>query len=579
VTIAFVDVPGHERFVKTMLAGAGGIDCVMLIVAADESVMPQTREHFDICRLLRVEHGIVVITKADVADQDTRELVRLEVRELVEGSFLEQAPVVEVSARTGQGLDDLRRVLTNVAGQVKHRRPDGPARLPIDRAFTMQGFGTVVTGTLVSGRVRVDDELGIVPGDSRVRVRGVQVHGRRREEAVSGQRTAINLGGIEVGDIARGQSLATPGTLTMARRVDAILDLLPGARDLKHGARVRFHQGTTELLARVSIAGDAGSVSAGTRAHVRIRLESPAAVTRGDRFILRAYSPTVTIGGGLILDPDPPRGAIRSGGALERWSALAADQETAILQMISDAAGHGFPLAAMVSRAGRTAADAETIARRLTADARAQLAGDRLVASDVMRGLASELLRVVGDFHKGHPLESGISREEARARVFARAHAAVFERVVQDLVNAKALIATDRLALPQHRLDLAPEEAQAHELIEQAYKRGGLKPPDAPALVAETRVAAPLAEKMTTLLVRQKRLQRVDTLLFHVDALQTLKSDIQGLKSAAPEGRATVDVATFKDRFGVSRKFAIPLLEWLDRERVTRRVGQTRVVL
>ena len=253
--VAFVDVPGHERFVKNMLAGVGGIDVVLLVVAADESVMPQTREHFDICRLLRVPTGIVALTKADLVDADTLELVPLEVRELVAGSFLAGAPVVPVSARTGQGLDQLRAALVTQGAAARARSAEGVARLPIDRVFSMKGFGTVVTGTLVSGRIRPDDELLIAPGERRVKVRGVQVHGARHAEVVAGQRAALNLAGVEVDDVQRGQTLHVPGTLEQSRLADAVLDVLPDATPIKHGARVRFHQGTSEILGRVAIIG------------------------------------------------------------------------------------------------------------------------------------------------------------------------------------------------------------------------------------------------------------------------------------------------------------------------------------
>jgi selenocysteine-specific elongation factor len=578
-TVAFVDVPGHERFVRTMLAGAGGVDCVLLVVAADESVMPQTREHFDICRLLQVEHGIIVITKADAADADTRELVRLEVRDLVAGSFLEHAPIVTVSARTGEGLEDLRQALAQVAARAAARESGGPARLPIDRVFTMAGFGTVVTGTMVSGRVAVDDELALVPGDLRVRVRGVQVHGRKRDNALSGQRAAVNVGGIEVASIARGQSLITPNSLTLTRRIDATLDLLPTARPLKHGARVHFHQGTAELLGRVSLAGSRHEVQPGTRINVRLRLESAAAVTRGDRFILRAYSPTVTIGGGEILDPEPPRAGVRAEAAEERFRELAGDEPRAFLRMITDAGPLGVALSALTSRAGRTPAQAAAVASEIEAGGSAQRVGDRLVASLAIDSLSAQLLALIGAFHKAEPLADGMPREEARERLFARAHPAIFEHVVQRLSAGHQLVARERLALPGHRLELPPEEAQARDLLERALLDGGLKPPDVATVAAERHVRPLIAEKMTALLLRQKRLVRLGTLVFHSDALQGLKAEIQALKSAVPDGQATVDVGMFKDRFGVSRKFAIPLLEWLDRERVTRRVGEKRIVL
>lgn len=582
--VAFVDVPGHERFVKTMLAGVGGIDCVMLIVAADESVMPQTREHFDICRLLHVNRGVVVVTKADLVDRDTIELVKLEVRDLVKGSFLDDAPVVAVSARSGDGLDGLRETLLSAAGDTSARPADAAARLPIDRAFSMQGFGTVVTGTLVAGRVRVEDELALVPGDKRARVRGIQVHGQKRDEAVAGERTAINLGGLEVADISRGQTLVTPGSLTVTRRIDAIVNLLPGAKKLKHGARVRFHQGTTEALGRISVAGlTKAEIAAGDSVAVRVRLESPVAVTRGDRFVLRAYSPSVTIGGGQILDPDPPRTGVRTSGAAARFAAIAmgdqAANDAAIVRMVEDAGVAGLPIDKLTPRGGIAPTAVSELAARLEKAGRVRRATDRLVAASLVSERSAALLHAVGEFHKTHPLVDGIPREEARERFFARAHPNVFELVLADLNTANKLSVRDRLALPSHRLELNPEETRTRAAVEAAYKQSGLKPPDATLLAAEKKLTPVVVEKMTNLLLRQKVLARIDTLIFHTDALQQLKADVQALKTAAPGGRATVDVAMFKDRYGVTRKFAIPLLEWLDRERVTRRVGDTRIVL
>jgi len=587
LTVAFVDVPGHERFVKTMLAGVGGMDCVMLVVAADESVMPQTREHFDICRLLKVDQGLVVLTKSDLVDEDTLELVKLEVRDLVAGSFLDQSRVLPVSARSGAGLDALRETLVEIAARVLGRRSHGAVRLPIDRAFSMQGFGTVITGTLISGCVHTDDELALVPGRRRVRVRGVQVHGHRRGEAEAGQRTALNLGGLEVVDIQRGQSLTTPEALTVTRRVDATLDLLQTAKPLKHGARVHFHQGTSEVLGRVSIAGsDATEIVPGSRAFVRVRLESPAALTRGDRFILRAYSPTVTIGGGEVLDPDPPRAGVRTAGAAARFAALALDrgrdvraEVPAIARMTADAGSVGLPVSSLVSRAGVAPLQVASVVKTLEDTGLARVAGDRLVAPAQVEDLAARLLTLVAEFHKTQPLAEGIPREEARERVFGRAHPHVFDLVLIELAADKRLTVRDRLALPGHRLELSAEETHARDSVEAAYRRAGLKPPDAGRLASEGKLGPAIAEKMTSLLLRQKVLVRVDVLVFHSDALNTLKRDIQALKASAPTGRATVDVATFKDRYGVTRKFAIPLLEWLDRERVTKRMGDTRVVL
>src|SRR6478736_1254727 len=276
VNFSFVDVPGHERFVKNMLAGVGGIDLVVLVVAADESVMPQTREHFDICRLLRIPAGLVALTKSDLADADMLELAQIEVRELVAGSFLDGAPIVPLSTKTGDGLDAFRAALAGVSRAVHGRRSDSVARLPIDRVFSMKGFGTVVTGTLVSGRIAVDDELLVAPGERRVKVRGVQVHGVKQPQAVAGQRSAINLAGVEVADVHRGQALVTPAAFVQTRLADATLELLPGAKPLKHGARVRFHQGTAEILGRVTLIGPNDDRPPATTALRRDRTEGAA---------------------------------------------------------------------------------------------------------------------------------------------------------------------------------------------------------------------------------------------------------------------------------------------------------------
>jgi len=586
LNLAFVDVPGHERFVKNMLAGAGGIDLVMLIVAADESVMPQTREHFQICRLLQVPAGIIVLTKADIADADMLEVARIETRELVAGSFLAGAPVVAVSSRTGEGLDALRRALTSAASAVRERDRGGPTRLPIDRVFSVKGFGTVVTGTLVSGCIRQDDELLVLPRDLRVKVRGLQVHGRQAGAADAGHRVAANLGGIDLADLARGDTLSAPSALESTRRADAVVELLPDTRALKHGARVRFHNGTTEVLARVAVAssrdgsGTAAEIAPGGSAYVRIRFEAPTVLTRGDRFIVRAYSPSVTIGGGVVLDPLPVRAAIRNAAALARYRRLdSPDGETpasdsAVLAFMDDSGAAGLPRGALISRGGLSQAGADATVTRLVGLGRASRVGELLVSPAVLRDLSDRLMTALTAHHASQPLSDGMSREEARERLFGRAAPAVFDHVVGELVAAKRIVARDRLAVAGHQVSLSPEEARARAAIEQAFRDGGLAPPAESALAAAANVSAAVADKITALLVRQKTLVKVDALLFHAEALAGLKADVQALK-----GSARVDVSAFKERYGISRKYAIPLLEYLDRERITRRVGDSRVVL
>ncbi len=582
VQVAFVDVPGHERFVRTMLAGVGGIDCVMLIVAADESVMPQTREHFDICRLLRIPRGIVVLTKSDLADADTRELVRQDVADLAKGTFLESAQVIEVSAATGEGLDRLRDAIVSEAKAVTARPLTGAVRLPIDRTFTMKGFGTVITGTLVSGRIGIDDELVMLPSGRRVKARGIQVHGAAASGASAGQRTAINLGGIEVGEVARGETLAQPDSLSVTRRVDAVIDLVETTKALKHGARVRLHNGTAEVLGRVSIAGADHQLEPGARAFVRLRLETPAVLTRGDRFIIRAYSPPITIGGGVVLDAAPTRPGVRSADGLASLAALDFDparhDADAVAAMITAAGLAGLPRDVLVSRAG---VDVNAVVGMIEALARHHIVavGERVVANAHLARAKDALVKLVTAFHRAQPLSDGLPREEAREKVAGRVDAILFERVVDDLKKARTLVGTDRLALTTHSVAGSGEDARIKAAIAAAYQAAGLKPPDVQAIQAAAAAPTAIVEKIIAVLIREKVLVRLDTLTFHADALQTLKEDIRGLKAAATGGTATVDVAAFKDRYGMSRKFAIPLLEYLDRERVTRRTGDARLVL
>jgi selenocysteine-specific elongation factor len=604
--VAFVDVPGHERFVKNMLAGVGGIDLVVLVVAADESVMPQTREHFDICRLLRVPAGLVALTKSDLADADMLEIARLEVQELVAGSFLEGAPIVPLSSRTGAGLDAFRAALAAAAARVRGRASDAKPRLPIDRVFSMKGFGTVITGTLVSGRIGLDDELIVAPGERRVKVRGVQVHGAKQREAVAGQRAAVNLGGIDVAEIARGQSLIGDGTFEETRVADAVVEVLPTARALRHGARVRFHQGTSEILGRVAVIGpiveappsdpsgraanseSRAAVGAGARAFVRLRLERPAILARGDRYILRAYSPAITIAGGHILDPKPTRAGIRSAGAIDRCRRLdfapeddstrAAADLRAAAAMIADAGRAGLPVAALVTRVGLDARSVDTAIDALVASRAAVRAGDTLVSAPVFAALKESIVALLGEHHRRQPLSDGVPREEARERLFAHGSAAVFERALAELAATAGVSVRDRLALATHRVELSPEEERARDAIAGALQTAGLTPPDAAALAAHAGAPIAVVDRVLKLLQRQKIVAKVDTLWFHDEALKRLKAEVAALKTSAGAG-ARIDVSTFKERFGVTRKFAIPLLEYLDRERITRRVGDARVLL
>jgi selenocysteine-specific elongation factor len=461
--------------------------------------------------------------------------------------------------------------------------------LPIDRVFSMKGFGTIVTGTLVSGEVRVEDELLVLPGRTAVKVRGVQVHGTRQEAANAGQRTALNLLGVDVADLARGQTLAEPGAFEETRLADAVIDVLPDARPLKPGARVRFHQGTAEILARLSPIGpttDGAPLAPGSHRFVRVRFERPSVLVRGDRFILRAYSPPTTVAGGLILDPRPPRVAIRTELALARSRELepqpgepaAVSSARAAARMVQDAGTSGLPTESLVSRLGIAPPERSSSIDSLVSQKAAVKVGERLVAPAIIERLERAVIEALTEHHAREPLSEGIPREEARERLFGRGHPDVFERVVNELAASGRVTGRERLALASHRLTLSAEEERARSAIAELFRASGLTPPDASAIPEKIRESTAVVDRMLKLLQRQRVLVRLEGLLFHEEALSRLKAEVGALK-ADRSVPARLDVALFKEKFGVTRKFAIPLLEYLDRERLTRRVGDARVLI
>jgi selenocysteine-specific elongation factor len=585
VRVAFVDVPGHERFVRNMLAGAGGIDAVLLVVAADESVMPQTREHFQICRLLGFDRGVIALSKADLADQDLRGVAAAEVRALVAGSFLAGAPIVPVSARSGEGLDALRAALAALAVPIGPQASRGFVRLPVDRVFTVKGFGAVVTGTLVSGTVAVGDELDVLPGTRRVRVRGLQVHGEPQTTATAPCRLAANLAGVEAAQLSRGVTVASPGSLAVTSQLDVQVTLLPDAPPLKHGARIRVHHGTSELRARIAIAATreadgawqaashgaaAVAVPAGGTAFARLRLDGHAVVTRGHRLVLRASSPAITIGGAIVLDPEPPRIRLRRPGVLPRFESLAeADARGAFDLFLREAGGLGMDRLASARRAGLGATDPRppTVIE----------AGTRLVHATSVDDASATVVQHLRAFHAAHPLDDGPSRETLRTLTADKAAPEIFDLVMERLRAATRIAGADRVRLSDHVPLVSDIDRRRRDAIESRLRTAGLAPPALSATAAEIGAPAADVDRLVHALLREKVLTRVGDLVFHSSVLATLKAEIQSLRDMPGGGR--VDVSTFKERYGLTRKFAIPLLEWLDRERVTRRVGDARVVL
>jgi selenocysteine-specific elongation factor len=582
--VGFIDVPGHERFVKNMLAGVGGIDLLMLIVAGDESIKPQTREHFDICKLLGIRRGLVVITKSDLVEREVLDLVRLEVQEFVAGSFLAGAPMLAVSARTGEGLDELKSELRRLSLDAPAKPADLPFRLPIDRSFVMKGFGAVVTGTLITGAVEKETEVEIFPLGKRARVRGIEVYNAPAERATAGQRTALNLAGIEARQITRGMVLAAPGTFQPATCLDCTVTLLPNARSLKNHAPVHFHCGTAEMLARVVLL-QGKEMKPGATDYVQLRLSEPGLFVPGDRFIIRQFSPVTTIGGGVVLDSAPPKRHPGDPATIESLRVLEDGTPEAKLELWVQRAGEAAP-AALAARTGWKPAEVLRVAKSLANQKRLVLLGQPpslLIHAGHFARLAKVLLEQLASFHAANPLVAGLPKEELRAKLATgrSAHSvpspALLTALLQSLSSlGKIEVQGEMVRLGGRTIQLSNEEVAARDQIAAAFEKAGLAVPSAPEVLATLRLDRSRAEKLLKMLVKENVLCRVtEDLIFHKSALSKLR-DILARRKAQNNRLGVTD---FKELTGLSRKYAIPLLEYLDRERVTRRDGDERIIL
>jgi len=593
VRFGVVDVPGHERFVSNMLAGAAGIDLVLLVIAADESIKPQTREHFDICRLLGVQRGVVALTKSDLVEPDMLELVRLEVEEYLRGSFLERAPVVAVSAKTGAGLDELKKALQTVALEVPGKDSARYFRLPIDRAFAMKGFGTVVTGTLISGSVAAEDEVELFPVCRRLRVRGVQSGGKSVTRGLAGQRTAVNLAGIDHPEVQRGMALATPGRFRATRRIDVRLTLLASARKLKNRARVHFHAGTAGTIAEIflydanavapgeSTSSSGRALAPGQSGLAQLHLQDDALLLPGDRFIVRQFSPVITIGGGVVLDPLARRPTARDAGRAAFLEILEVGQREEVLEAMTERAFLGLAMEEIVARTGWLEKEIRETAQKLATTGKIRMVSAEplvLLGGRRFEEVRRSISERVEKFHKENPLLPGISREDLRASLGRRVRGETFRTALEDLAAQKKLeLQGEVVKRTGATIALLPEEARAKQTIEKAFAEAGLAVPSVKEVLAKLPIEAKRAEKLLQILLRDKVLVRVSLeLTFHRDALALLREKLAAYKKTKGE---RIAVPAFKDLTGITRKYAIPLLEYLDRERVTRRVGDERVIL
>ena len=566
--VSLVDVPGHERFVRHMVAGVSGLDAVLLVVAADDGVKPQTREHLAICSLLGMRHGIVVLSKADLIEPDLREVVALEVREFLRGTFLERAPLLAVSSRTREGIDALREEMRQLLRVLPERPAEGVARLPIDRSFVQRGFGTVVTGTLVSGSLAEGDEIEILPGGKRGRIRGLQVHKRKVARVRAGRRVAVNIQGLDCADAPRGATLTVPAALLTTRRARVLIDLLPTApTQLRRGGPVRLHQGTCERAARLrAVASPAeGPLEAD------LVLVQDTVLLPGDRFILRRSSPVDTIGGGVIVDAHPVRGH----HARVAWSTTQAPGGDAWIERIARAGGAGSPVAAIAAELGRSVEEVETALAPLIEDGRVVRAAGLLFSGALWRETREGTLASLRAFHAAEPLKSGMAREGLRTQLAREMPPEAFRELLHALAAESGVrLAGDRLAIAGHRVVFSPDDASRAQRMEDAFRRAGLDPPLVEDVLRE--LGGVNGPRLRDLLVEEGRLVRIrDGRLFHGGALEDLRRKLREFARTS----ITIDIGTFKELAGATRKNAIPLLEQFDEERLTRREGNVRRIL
>ncbi len=555
--ISFVDVPGHERFVRNMLAGAAGMEAVMLIVAATESVMPQTREHFQICQLLGLRHGLIVLTKIDLANEEQRAAAKRNVRELVAGSFMESAPILEVSAVTRVGMPELVRQLSAMAGQKTGRDKDSVMRMPVDRSFALKGFGTVLTGTLQGGMVKAGETLEILPQGAKVRVRGLQSQHATVEQASAGQRVAVNITGVEQQDVKRGNVLVSAHSLGTTRLLDVELQWLDA--ELAASARevLVLHIGTAEISARVSKYANSNLA--------RLRANEAVLALPGDRFVLRRPSPAQTVGGGVVVDAFPPRRLNRT-KSLARLQVLSKLDLSRRIEMLLDESTGGRSTAELIRMTG--ASRMQLHAAMALNQSIVMSGDDRAVSRRWLAGKRKELVTWLREFHKANPNAAGAPLAGARLGLDAALALLVFKDFDEIRMSAEIV------ALASHRPQFSEAERAALQKIEHAYLAGGFQPPALAEVIAGAGVDQKKARALLELLVKSNRLIRLpDDLIFHADVITHIKT------SLAKQKGLRFSVADFKNWMNISRKFAIPLLEHLDQQRVTRREGEMRVVL
>jgi len=579
-TLGIVDVPGHEKFIKHMVAGAAGIDLVLMVIAADEGVMPQTKEHLHICSLLGITTGLVALTKTDLVEPDWLDMVQADIADYLKDTFLEGSPIVPVSAVKETGIRDLLTQIDQAVNKLQDKADDGIFRLPVDRIFTMKGFGTVVTGTLISDKIRVGEDIEILPENISARIRGLQVHNAPVEEAFSGQRTAINLQGIEKSTLDRGNVLVRPHTVWPTKRMDVTFEYLTSnTKKLKNRSLVRLHTGTTEIMTRMVLL-DRDELAPGEKTFAQLVLVDEDVVVAGDHFVLRSYSPVTTIGGGTILDPLPGKHKRQNEKILNDIKILDQGTLPEKISVILERAGfEGLTLNALAFRLGVHARKVREALERLYSNRQAiLLSGDEAatLSAHLLTHLEDLLLKNLDSYHKSNPLKEGISKEELKAALPATVSARLFNMVLTGLGKRQAIAAEkDNIRLATYQVLLAGEEDNLHRSIAETYAQAGLTPPSLTDVVAGLGPGKTKTQNILKLMIKEGELVKInEELCFARNVLEKLREDYKA--QLIRDGKATP--ATFKDLTGLSRKYIIPLMEYFDTSKLTVRVGDHRIL-
>ena len=573
-----IDVPGHEKFIRNMLAGAGGIDLALLVVAADEGVMPQTKEHLGILSLLDIKRGCVALTKIDLVEPEWLEMVTEDVREQLKGTCLEGAPILPVSAYTGEGVDALRQTLFDLVAQTQGKHIERPFRLPADRVFSMQGFGTVVTGTLIEGTLSVGEEVMLYPAGRLAKARGLQVHSKSVEKALAGQRVAVNLQGVKREELERGDVLAQPGSLQPTMMLDVRLRVLADCeRTIKNGARLHFYCGARELLCKAVLLGGVEELLPGESCFAQLRFEESLALKAGDHFVVRFYSPIETIGGGLVLDPKPRK---HRPGDQELPALLdmlrRGDAKTQVEALVREQSALYVPLAQIRLQTTLSEADFAAHAKALEAEGALLTVTDKLkIHTAHYDTLKSKARALLAEFHQSNPLKAGMRREALRTALFPRLEAGPAERILERMAADGSLVAAGRcLALPGFAVNFTPEQEALKQKLLSACRKELFAPPERSQLVAELGRVKDYQKVLDYLTDEGDLISLEPDLLFSREAIEQAERLFRGLAA----GNAEVTLAQFRDAIGTSRKYAMALLEYWDLTGLTKKTGEGRTL-